>query len=148
MADLVLSAIQFTRVLLTNPNAANRTEVVATSAPTLTTVSQMNASSKELPSPPNMRLYFGIGCGVLVVLALMGISYLFLRGLISRKQEETIPLSDLRQFACQSRPRSCSPDFSPSLRSTMNSEASKSPAATVSPDWHTISDGSLSPMSL
>lgn len=148
MADFVVTAIQLTRNLLApaapTPSEHHVPEDHSTTVPT--TIKEAESTTKEVHSLPNMGLYFGIGCGIVVAAALMGIAYLFLKDLIARKKKETIALSDLRQYACQSRGRSCSPDFSPAGRSTLNSDESRSPVQALSPDWRSISpDGPLSP---
>ena len=119
-----------------SPGVGLLTEIANASTAATVTTEVSDVSPAVTPKTVSVSLYFGIACGVVAVIALLGVGYLFLRGLLSKKKEETVALNDLRRYSCRSHSRSCSPDFSPRTHESEDWHC-RSPA--LSADWHTVS---------
>ena len=99
--------------LVPPPVVAATSNGTTTIAANGTTTNGTSSASGGEGKGGRVSLYFGVACGAVVGVALLGIAYLFLRGLLASRRRERLGLSDLRRYACRSRGHSCSPDVSP-----------------------------------
>ena len=125
-------------------NSSSSSPVNETTRATTVSLDDETQTLKGTWKVPGLALYIGITAGVVLLIGVTFVVYLFLKSMFTRKQEQRIGLDDLRGCHRHSRSPSpgghnCSPEYSPEV-STLNSAESMTHAPTLSPDWSTIPD--------